>query len=122
MHIYIHTHTYIYPRFVSDELIGPVLSCAQVICTHIHVYVYTHTHMYIYIYIYIHTHTISRINVLSCAQVICEHVAVRTPAGATHITCVLPPCQGELKVDVIVEVDGSQVCVYVYVCVCVYES
>lgn len=41
--------------------------------------------------------------------VICDHVVVKTPSGASHITCVLPPCYGELVVDVIVEVDGRQV-------------
>ena len=40
--------------------------------------------------------------------ILCDHVAVRSPQGGSSITCVTPPCQGDLKVDVIVEVDGSR--------------
>lgn len=38
--------------------------------------------------------------------VVCEHVTSRSPGGGTTVSCVLPPCQGELEVDVIVEVNG----------------
>ena len=40
--------------------------------------------------------------------ILCDHVAVRSPQGGSSITCVTPPCQGDLKVDVIVEVDGRR--------------
>jgi len=40
--------------------------------------------------------------------ILCDHVAIRSPHGGSSITCVTPPCQGDLRVDVIVEVDGKR--------------
>ena len=41
--------------------------------------------------------------------ILCDHVAIRSPQGGSSITCMTPPCQGDLRVDVIVEV-GEYFC------------
>ena len=40
--------------------------------------------------------------------ILCDHVAIRSPQGGSSITLLTPPCQGDLNVEIIVEVDGFQ--------------